>query len=315
MDCHGAGNGWSFNSLVPDELDPRCEFVVQSRVDRLHRVPRAGLRCRAVRRPARPRRERPTAASTTPSRAPTGARSGSTGWRSARSASTPRCAAPGTARCCWSPATRPYAANRPSCSAPGLTTVAVKQSLGRYSARHKSPTVARDNDRGRRPPGARRPLRRRRRTTRATPARSRSSWPAPTTAEQYRYRPEVEIRDSRLSDLARRRLVVGLDEASSTPTSGRSDPHLPHRGRADRGHPAGAAAGAHPRHRRHGRRQARVPQPRRLGQGSDRHPHDRGRRTRRQPARRAAPSSSRPRATPASAWPSPLRSRAIAASS
>src|SRR5918999_6451939 len=29
MDCHGAGKGWSFNSLLPDELDPDCEFVVQ----------------------------------------------------------------------------------------------------------------------------------------------------------------------------------------------------------------------------------------------------------------------------------------------
>ena len=29
MDCHGAGDGWSFNSLVPDLLDPDCEFVVQ----------------------------------------------------------------------------------------------------------------------------------------------------------------------------------------------------------------------------------------------------------------------------------------------
>ncbi|MDQ6693640.1 MAG: M55 family metallopeptidase [Chloroflexota bacterium] len=29
MDCHGAGGGWSFNSLVPDMLDPRCEYVVQ----------------------------------------------------------------------------------------------------------------------------------------------------------------------------------------------------------------------------------------------------------------------------------------------
>ena len=29
MDCHGAGGGWSFNSLVPDLLDPDCEFVVQ----------------------------------------------------------------------------------------------------------------------------------------------------------------------------------------------------------------------------------------------------------------------------------------------
>src|ERR671929_788726 len=29
MDCHGAGGEWSFNSLVPDLLDPACEFVVQ----------------------------------------------------------------------------------------------------------------------------------------------------------------------------------------------------------------------------------------------------------------------------------------------
>jgi D-amino peptidase len=30
MDCHGAGKGWTFNSLVPDMLDERCEFVVQN---------------------------------------------------------------------------------------------------------------------------------------------------------------------------------------------------------------------------------------------------------------------------------------------
>ncbi len=29
MDCHGAGEGWSFNSLIPDQLDSGCEFVVQ----------------------------------------------------------------------------------------------------------------------------------------------------------------------------------------------------------------------------------------------------------------------------------------------
>src|ERR687888_97420 len=29
MDCHGAGEHWSFNSLIPEELDPSCEFVVQ----------------------------------------------------------------------------------------------------------------------------------------------------------------------------------------------------------------------------------------------------------------------------------------------
>ena len=30
MDHHGAGKGWSFNSLVHDMLDPACEYVVQS---------------------------------------------------------------------------------------------------------------------------------------------------------------------------------------------------------------------------------------------------------------------------------------------
>ncbi|MBA3350537.1 MAG: M55 family metallopeptidase [Actinobacteria bacterium] len=30
MDCHGAGEGWSFNSLVADLLDPGCEWVVQN---------------------------------------------------------------------------------------------------------------------------------------------------------------------------------------------------------------------------------------------------------------------------------------------
>src|SRR4051794_38271570 len=29
MDCHGAGEGYTFNSLIPEELEPDCEFVVQ----------------------------------------------------------------------------------------------------------------------------------------------------------------------------------------------------------------------------------------------------------------------------------------------
>lgn len=31
MDCHGAGNEWNFNSLVPELLDRDCEWVVQER--------------------------------------------------------------------------------------------------------------------------------------------------------------------------------------------------------------------------------------------------------------------------------------------
>jgi D-amino peptidase len=30
MDCHGAGEGWTFNSLIPEELDVDCEYVVQN---------------------------------------------------------------------------------------------------------------------------------------------------------------------------------------------------------------------------------------------------------------------------------------------
>ena len=30
MDCHGAGGEWTFNSLMPDKLDPDCEYVVQN---------------------------------------------------------------------------------------------------------------------------------------------------------------------------------------------------------------------------------------------------------------------------------------------
>jgi D-amino peptidase len=29
MDCHGAGEGYTFNSLIAERLDPDCEFVVQ----------------------------------------------------------------------------------------------------------------------------------------------------------------------------------------------------------------------------------------------------------------------------------------------
>jgi D-amino peptidase len=32
MDWHGAGGGYSFNSLIPEDLDERCTYVVQERV-------------------------------------------------------------------------------------------------------------------------------------------------------------------------------------------------------------------------------------------------------------------------------------------
>ena len=58
MDCHGAGEGYTFNSLIPEDLDPACEYVVQERVDRVHGLPRGGLRRGALHRDARDGRHR-----------------------------------------------------------------------------------------------------------------------------------------------------------------------------------------------------------------------------------------------------------------
>ena len=53
MDCHGAGEGWTFNSLIPEELDPDCEFVVQNDWTEYTDYPRGRRRRGAVRRHAR----------------------------------------------------------------------------------------------------------------------------------------------------------------------------------------------------------------------------------------------------------------------
>ncbi len=36
MDCHGAGKGWTFNSLVPEDLDPGLRVRRPGRVDGVH---------------------------------------------------------------------------------------------------------------------------------------------------------------------------------------------------------------------------------------------------------------------------------------
>ena len=216
MDCHGAGNGWSFNSLIPDQLDPRCEFVVQREWTEYTEFSRG--------RAATPRSSsasthapaRPTAASTTPCRARTGARSASTAWRSARSASTPRSAAPGAARCCWSPATRPCAASRPSCSAPGSRPWPSSRAwAGTAPATSRPPSRATMIEEGARN-GARRPHRGRavrpwaplRDRGRACQLRPRRAVPPPARCRDPRLAP---------SDLARRRLVVGLERLLPLP--------------------------------------------------------------------------------------------------
>ena len=38
MDWHGAGGGFSFNSFVPEKLDPRCTYVVQERIPQYTKI-------------------------------------------------------------------------------------------------------------------------------------------------------------------------------------------------------------------------------------------------------------------------------------
>ena len=99
MDCHGAGKGWTFNSLIPEDLDPGVRVRRPGRVDRIHGLPRGGLLRRALRRHARAggharRRHEPHDL-----RAATSRTSGFTEHSSARRGSTLRCAEPGAVPC------------------------------------------------------------------------------------------------------------------------------------------------------------------------------------------------------------------------
>ena len=55
MDCHGAGKGWTFNSLLPELLDPDCEVVVQHEWTEYTELLEQGCDA-ALRRDARARR-------------------------------------------------------------------------------------------------------------------------------------------------------------------------------------------------------------------------------------------------------------------
>ncbi len=96
MDCHGAGEGWTFNSLLPEELDPDCEYVVQNEwteyVEYLEGGVDGALFVGCMRW-----RARPTACSPTRSAARRGGVCGSTAPRSARPGSTRHFAVRGAA--------------------------------------------------------------------------------------------------------------------------------------------------------------------------------------------------------------------------
>ena len=142
MDCHGAGGGWTFNSLIP-ELLTRLRVGRAGGVDGLHRVPGAGLRRGALRRHAREGRD--AAREHEPHRLGPrlSARSGSTATEVGETGI--NAALCGT----WGCPVLLVTGDEASCDegkallGDGLTTVAVKQGLRPASARQIPPVRAR----------------------------------------------------------------------------------------------------------------------------------------------------------------------------
>src|SRR5438046_1485501 len=143
MDCHGAGKGWNFNSLVPDLLDPGCEFVVQNEWTEYTEFLERGC----------------DAALFVAMHAMAGAADGvmnhtvsGQAWRSLRFNGTLVGETGINAALCgtWSCPVLLVTGDEATCReatellGPGLTTVAVKRGLGRFSARQLAPQRARE---------------------------------------------------------------------------------------------------------------------------------------------------------------------------
>jgi len=142
MDCHGAGKGWTFNSLVPELLDQGCEWVVQKDWTEYTTFLEEGC----------------DAALFVAMHAMAGTEHGvlshtvsDTEWRNLRFNGTPVGETGINAALCgtWGCPVLMVTGDQAVCAearallGDGLTTVAVKEGLGRFSARHKPVTVAR----------------------------------------------------------------------------------------------------------------------------------------------------------------------------
>lgn len=143
MDCHGAGKGWTFNSLVPEMLDPRCEFVVQNEWTEYTAFLEEGC----------------DAALFVAMHAMAGTGNGvlshtvsGTQWRSLRFNGTEVGETGINAALCgtWGVPVLMVTGDTAACAearallGDGLTTVEVKKGFGRFSARHMTPIKARE---------------------------------------------------------------------------------------------------------------------------------------------------------------------------
>ena len=142
MDCHGAGGAYDFNSLVPDLLDPACEYVVQQEWTEYTAFLESGC----------------DAALFVGMHAMAGTADGvlshtvsGQAWQSLRFNGTPVGETGINAALCghWGVPVLLVTGDRAVCVegrellGDGLTTVEVKEGLGRFSARMKTPQQAR----------------------------------------------------------------------------------------------------------------------------------------------------------------------------
>jgi D-amino peptidase len=142
MDCHGAGGGFTFNSLIPELLDPRCEFVVQNEWTEYTEILEQG--CDAALMVGM------HAMAGTPDGVLNHTVSGS-GWRSLSFNGTLVGETGINAALCghWGCPVLMVTGDEAVCREAqgllggGLTTVAVKRGFGRFSARHRTPQAAR----------------------------------------------------------------------------------------------------------------------------------------------------------------------------
>ena len=141
MDCHGAGGDYDFNSLVADELDPDCEFVIQSEWTECTAFLEQG--CDAALFVGM------HAMAGTPDGVLSHTVSGQA-WQSLKFNGTLVGETGINAALCgqWDCPVVLVTGDRAVCREaaallPGVTTVAVKEGIGRFSARSKTPAAAR----------------------------------------------------------------------------------------------------------------------------------------------------------------------------
>ena len=195
MDCHGAGGGWSFNSLIAEQLDRRVEFVVQHEWTEYTGALEDGcdaalfIGMHAMAGTSDGLMNHTVSGTDWRSVTFNGVEIGETGINAALC---------GNWGCPVVLVTGDQAACREGTAllGAGLETVQVKTALGRFSARHKTPAVARELiEAGARRavsnPGGVKPY------DPGHPCEIRVELATSDHAEQYRHRPEVEIVEGR----------------------------------------------------------------------------------------------------------------------